>query len=199
MLWLPGSSFYTNNLFPGSSFHTNNLFPGSSFYTNNLFFGQTTCLLRFQVVDMKTFKAFWHILYFNPLLLLRQELFTFLMPCIYSDSKGSNDKSKFELGERMSNEAVNINGEEYKKVKNLNFVQKVKNLIFDNWKRCSQNNQRWGFPPTTRWRASWFWSSCSRWGFLWIQSNPVKGKSYLKNDFCRWTMGKLLNQFSSTG
>ena len=35
----------------------------------------------------------------------------------------------------MSNEAVNINGEEYKKVKNLNFVQKVKNLIFDNWKK----------------------------------------------------------------
>ena len=42
----------------------------------------------------------------------------------------------------MSNEAVNINGEEYKKVKNLNFVQKVKNLNFDNWKRFSQNNQR---------------------------------------------------------
>jgi len=31
--------------------------------------------------------------------------------------QGSNDKSKFELGERMSNEAVNINGEEYKKVR----------------------------------------------------------------------------------
>ena len=50
------------------------------------------------------------------------------MPCISFDSKGSNDKSKFELGERMSNEAVNINGEEYKKVKNLNLVQKGKKI-----------------------------------------------------------------------
>ena len=29
----------------------------------------------------------------------------------------------------MSNEAVNINGEEYKKVKNLNFVQKGKKVL----------------------------------------------------------------------
>ena len=49
--------------------------------------------------------------------MLRHELL-----CLSSDSKGSLEKSKFELGERMSNEAVNINGEEYKKVRNLIFV-----------------------------------------------------------------------------